>query len=116
MTISSDSYAMLAEIKRECGLDKSCPDNAEPEIDEVVVRERARPLGSLKKTDKPRLRKTDPRSLPREGEVQLKQWVTEEAQRSGLSCGCVYDRLREGRYPVTLRTVHARLVWVKEIL
>lgn len=109
MTISSESYAMLAEIKRECGLDKSC----EPELDEVVVRERARPLGSLKKTDKPRLRKTDPRSLPREGEIQLKQWVTEEAQRSGLSCGCVYDRLREGRYPVTLRRVHARLVWVK---
>lgn len=113
MSVTDQGFELLQAIKRECGLDKACLDNAEPESDEVMLRERARPLGSLKKTDKPRLRKTDPRSLPREGEVQLKQWVSEEAQRSGLSCGCVYDRLCEGRYPVTMRTVHARLVWVK---
>lgn len=113
MSVTDKGFEFLQAIKRECGLDKSCLDTNEPEFDEVVLRERARPLGSLKKTDKPRLRKTDPRSLPREGEVQLKQWVAEEAQRSGLSRGCVYDRLREGRYLVTLRTVHPRLVWVK---
>ncbi len=48
------------------------------------------------------------------GEVLLKVWVDEEAQRTGLKPTAVYNRIQRGKYPeLKLRRVNARTIYVQ---
>lgn len=49
----------------------------------------------------------------RPGEIAIKQWVMEEATRTGLRVGSIYSRVYRGRYPALRRRwVNARVVFV----
>lgn len=51
---------------------------------------------------------------PKPGELQLKEWVNNEIERTGYTYGGVYYRLMTGKYDnVKLRCVNKRVVFVK---
>lgn len=117
-SITEQSWEILRDVRRELGLDKA----PEPDIEEVVLHERARPPGSsMTRRDKPKAqpyRKAASSKVdlaPRPSETQLKQWVTEEAKRSGLCYNTVWCRIRDGKYGVELRKVHPKLIYVRRI-
>ena len=48
-------------------------------------------------------------------EISLKQWVHDEAERTGLKPASIYNRLNKGKYPgLKLRKVNKRIIWVRK--
>lgn len=54
-----------------------------------------------------------PEKRPRPGELYLKQWIVEEAQRLRVSEGTVFKRYKRGDYPnITVRKVNSNVVFI----
>ena len=53
------------------------------------------------------------RMTPRPGEVQLKTWLYDEAERQGVQAAAIWLRLRMGKYPgVTERKVNSKVIFL----
>lgn len=53
------------------------------------------------------------RQTPRPGEVNLKTWLFDEAERQGVRPPAIWLRLRMGKYPgVTERRVNSKIIFL----
>jgi hypothetical protein len=52
-------------------------------------------------------------SQPRQGEVQMKVWVSDTAERLKTSPSAIWMRLYRGKLNPPLRRINARLIYVK---
>lgn len=53
------------------------------------------------------------RMTPRPGEVSLKTWLFDEAERQGVQAPAIWLRLRMGKYPgVTERRVNSKVIFL----
>jgi len=53
------------------------------------------------------------RQTPRPGEVSLKTWLFDEAERQGVQAPAIWLRLRMGKYPgVTERRVNSKVIFL----
>jgi len=113
ITINEQNWQMFWDVRRELGLDKPQP----VELEEAIVRDRARPRdgGSRKIDSKWVKRKPTADEQPQPGEVTMKEFLSSEAKRCGMSRNSVWYRLTEGRYGVSIRRVNPKLVYIKRI-
>lgn len=113
--INDRNWQLFFEIRKELGLDKE----PEPEVEEVKLRERARPIGSQiirrfhahkQAAYKPKIDPKKKRLLS--GEIRLGVFVEAESKRRGLCTASIREQIAKGEYPVKVRHVSHKSTFV----
>jgi hypothetical protein len=105
--ISQRGFAMLESIKRECGI--TSEPEPPPRPNERIPR--GQPNMSLAKDRKPH--KPNPNTIPREGEIRLKEFLQSKAMELEMTYHCAWERFEAGAFKVSVRRVNQRVIFVR---